>query len=419
MVKLRVKNFGPIKEGASDNDDFIEIHKVTVFIGEQGSGKSTVAKIYSTFLWLEKAFFCGFDIVSDFKTDDFITLCSNQLLPDSYFTEKTELEYIGDFCDFSFKNGKFSLHTNLSKNYTRPKIMYIPSERNLVSVLENVDGVKNLPVMLSLLQQEIKNAKKTFIPKISDKTSVLSLNNYFLKYDSANDSIIVIEKQSNVAVPLTMSSSGLQSVIPLITVVAYLAQETGKPILSKLKNLSSAEKELILNSIPDENLSKNMEIFFNSGLSAKTLEKEVNKNSTLFEKYLNMRLINIVEEPEQNLFPDFQKKIIESLILHTNQNKNQNSDNQLMITTHSPYVLGVLNNSIYAGKLTKLGKDCTSVIPVTKQIPTENISAYKIENGKIYSIICNETHLINNSEIDGCSEIINSDYQKLEDIEFE
>lgn len=417
MAKLRVKNFGPIKEVISDNDGFIEIRKITVFIGEQGSGKSTIAKIYSTFLWLEKAFFCGFDIVSDFKTDDFITLCSNQLLPAFYFTKETELEYIGDFCSFSFKNANFNLCTNLSNKYTRPKIMYIPSERNLVSVLEDIDRIKNLPIMLSLLQQEIKNAKKTFIPKISDKTSALSLNNYFLKYDSANDSIIVVEKQSNVAIPLTMSSSGLQSIIPIIIVVAYLAQETGKPILSKLKQISQAEKELILNSIPDEKLSKNLEIFFNSGLSAKGLEKEIGKNSTLFEKHLNMRLINIVEEPEQNLFPDFQKKIIESLILYTNQNKK--TDNQLMITTHSPYVLGVLNNSIYAGKLTEQGKDCTKVISLTKQISVKNICAYKIENGKVRSIICNESHLINNSEIDGCSEVINSDYQKLEDIEFE
>ena len=36
----------------------------------------------------------------------------------------------------------------------------------------------------------------------------------------------------------------------------------------------------------------------------------------------------------------------------------------------------------------------------------------------IYSIISGDLHLINNSEIDGCSEVINEDYQKLEDIEF-
>ena len=42
MVKIKVKNFGPIKEGYLDNNGWIEIEKNTFFIGNQGSGKSTL-----------------------------------------------------------------------------------------------------------------------------------------------------------------------------------------------------------------------------------------------------------------------------------------------------------------------------------------------------------------------------------------
>lgn len=49
----RVKNFGPIRGGLTENDGWIEVTKVTVFIGNQGSGKSTIAKLISTFAWLE------------------------------------------------------------------------------------------------------------------------------------------------------------------------------------------------------------------------------------------------------------------------------------------------------------------------------------------------------------------------------
>ena len=52
MGKIKIKNFGPIKEGYQDNDGWIDIKKVTVFIGNQGSGKSTVAKLISTFVWI-------------------------------------------------------------------------------------------------------------------------------------------------------------------------------------------------------------------------------------------------------------------------------------------------------------------------------------------------------------------------------
>ena len=59
MSKIRIKNFGPIKEGYIENGGWISIDKVTVFIGNQGSGKSTVAKLISTFSWIEKAIYRG------------------------------------------------------------------------------------------------------------------------------------------------------------------------------------------------------------------------------------------------------------------------------------------------------------------------------------------------------------------------
>ena len=51
MSRIKIKNFGPIKEGCTENDGWIDIKKVTLFIGNQGSGKSTVAKLISTLTW--------------------------------------------------------------------------------------------------------------------------------------------------------------------------------------------------------------------------------------------------------------------------------------------------------------------------------------------------------------------------------
>ena len=45
MSRIKIKNFGPVREGGQTNDGWIDIKKVTVFIGNQGSGKSTVAKL--------------------------------------------------------------------------------------------------------------------------------------------------------------------------------------------------------------------------------------------------------------------------------------------------------------------------------------------------------------------------------------
>jgi predicted ATPase len=39
MSKIKIKNFGPIKDGLDVNSGFIEIKKITVFIGNQATGK--------------------------------------------------------------------------------------------------------------------------------------------------------------------------------------------------------------------------------------------------------------------------------------------------------------------------------------------------------------------------------------------
>ena len=46
MTSIKIKNFGPIIEGYTENDGFINIDKVMIFIGGQGSGKSTVVKLF-------------------------------------------------------------------------------------------------------------------------------------------------------------------------------------------------------------------------------------------------------------------------------------------------------------------------------------------------------------------------------------
>lgn len=47
MAKLRIKYFGPITECFDSEDGFIDFSKLTLFIGDQGTGKTSVAKLFS------------------------------------------------------------------------------------------------------------------------------------------------------------------------------------------------------------------------------------------------------------------------------------------------------------------------------------------------------------------------------------
>ena len=50
----------------------------------------------------------------------------------------------------------------------------------------------------------------------------------------------------------------------------------------------------------------------------------------------------IIEEPESNLFPESQKLVIELISMIAGVG------NAVLLTTHSPYVLGTVNNLLYA-----------------------------------------------------------------------
>lgn len=74
MARIRIKNFGPIRQGRLDNDGWLDIKNVSVFIGNQGSGKSCVAKLISTFMWIEKALVRSDYAIADFSAEKFRVL---------------------------------------------------------------------------------------------------------------------------------------------------------------------------------------------------------------------------------------------------------------------------------------------------------------------------------------------------------
>ena len=72
MQQLFIKNFGPIKSGFTDSKDgFFDISKLTIFVGDQGTGKSSIAKLISLFSWIEKQSQTKNEKVSVFSSTDF------------------------------------------------------------------------------------------------------------------------------------------------------------------------------------------------------------------------------------------------------------------------------------------------------------------------------------------------------------
>src|SRR6186713_1611179 len=139
MSKIKIKNFGPIKEGYFENDGWLEINKVTLFTGNQGSGKSTIAKLISTFTWIEKALTRGDHDIKYFQRknklrNQFLTYHRIQnYIHTSEKGETTLIDYKGDSFCIRYEKGSLHIEESTSTDYPLPQIMYVPAERNFIA----------------------------------------------------------------------------------------------------------------------------------------------------------------------------------------------------------------------------------------------------------------------------------------------
>jgi len=271
MAKLRIKNFGPITEGFLASDGFITFDKYTLFIGDQGTGKSTVAKMYSVCSWLEKAFFRGDYNVDTFEVLDFEELCRNQLLENS-FNKNTELEYVGDAYHFLYKDSDFlaEVNTDTISSYERPKIMYIPSERNILSVVKNVEELDNLPPMLRLLRRRYLQANEHLIGK---GEFALPLSGYTAFVNKTNGETFIKDEKNNKSVPLICASSGLQSIVPLSLVTGFLAWYSTTNMLDRIRALNDKTYEQLKSTLSNEEALSELERYVTSGIIKKRFLK--------------------------------------------------------------------------------------------------------------------------------------------------
>lgn len=392
--RLVVKSFGPVK------DLDVIFKKVTLFIGDQGTGKSCVAKLFSMFKWTEKVLSQKKYKLSYFEQYNRFQkmLCKYHRI-ESFVNESSYIKFEGDLYDFLYENGNFSV---IDKNHEIKgisKVMYVPAERSIVSVAENKSKLlKELPDSSETFSDEFVNAKKFFQNGYN-----LPFEGLRFEYDSLNDAGWI--HGVDYKVRLINASSGIQSSLPMCIVSEYLS--------SKI----SDKEEVKLSKEEKDKLEKRVaEIMQNEEYSDSIKDMMIRQLS-----YANRynQLINIVEEPELNLFPRSQMEVLFSLI----SNNASAEENMLVFTTHSPYSLAIINTMImgakaYANATEEQRGQIEAILPVKYQINENEIAAYRLSSSDecyCQSVINEKTGLVSKNELDSASDeimrVFNSLYQ--------
>ena len=392
--RLIVKSFGPVK------DLDIIFKKVTLFIGDQGTGKSCVAKLFSMFKWMEKVLsqkkykLSYFEQYNRFKTK----LCEYHRI-ESFIYENSYIKFEGNLYDFLYENGNFSVTEKNRDIKGISKVMYVPAERSIVSVAENKSKLlKELPDSSETFSDEFVNAKKFFQSGYN-----LPFEGLRFEYDSLNDTGWI--HGANYKVRLINASSGIQSSLPMCIVSEYLSSKiSDKEEIKQYKKKKDKLEKRVAEIMQNEEFSDSIKDMMIRQLS------DANRYN---------QLINIVEEPELNLFPRSQMEVLKSLIY----NNASSDENMLVFTTHSPYSLAIINTMImgakaYANANEELRNQIESILPVKYQINDDNIAVYRLSSSDaIYcqSVINPNTGLVSKNELDSASDdimrVFNSLYQ--------
>lgn len=342
--RLKIENFGPVKQLD------IDIKPLTLFIGTQGSGKSTISKLITIFRnqeWenlisrgqkevLMKPFF-DFNVDEYFQTDSYILYSNNRV-------------------EISYQHGNFSLKKIIEeeeKTFVDSSMLYIPAERNLVGnlssalasiILAKVPLSETIIEYMSLFEKAKKEFPKYEIPFLG------------VRYEKKDGKERIVVSEEGKSLPLNACSSGLQSVLPMIMVMDY------------------------------------------------ALKKES------FDSF-------VVEEPEQNLFPENQRELLNFICSKLNSEHFE----QCIITTHSPYMLSCLNVLMLAAKLQQnetTKEDACKIVSSEYAVSPKNVAVYGLypdANAKDYCkcLITERTGLISINELDSVSEVIGERFDQL------
>lgn len=389
MQKVIIQKLGPI------NYCEITIKPFTIFIGDSGTGKSIILRTISLLKWIYKKMqYKAILKHSKTKTDALRFrldgLLKNSMLED-FFTKDTYVELLeNDVSIIVIKNGKLTpKYKNIKKNSLAiGKILFLNDIRSsLPEILSSPSGKR---ARFSYYTSDmIENFYKSFyhFKKYDLDTIDLSISS---KKRVAYDQIYVTRKDSEIKFENASSGEKNLSIIELIC--SYFAEH-----YDFANSFNNTLTGLIVNGAVFENLGRLQDYLKNN------------------EKQNFMDIF--IEEPESNLFPEKQKQIAYYL---ASLQKTKNAP-ELILSTHSPYILTSVNNLLYASELVKqdqsLKEKVTEIIDDKFLLDAENCSAYLIEGGVAKSIIDKETNLINADELDSVSGSIMQDFERLMELQ--
>lgn len=400
MNKLCVKNFGPVKEAE------VELKKINLIIGEQSIGKSTLAKLIT--------------IMTDYYNLSTIVLGGLK-------GWRAQLTQYG--LD-NYVSGDYRVECTLEEKECTIHILVLPSGVTSTLKKEGKTVTNNKAIVKELLALKPVFHKNIFLEQLeearvqvdkrekdSDILSLIFLMNNSI-YIPAERIIYSLFNKLQSAIALAKDAVPIQFLRFMLEVVK--AQSKYSHFDSDLLNITYI-KDNSDDFIIDQRCNKRLPLFAaSSGIQSTIPLLLVLENVIHNSEYSSI----VIEEPETNLFPQKQVELVKYIIGKVKEN-----NRTLTITTHSPYLLSVMNNLLYAGSIanefgSRAEKPLDKIISNTLHLDQSECSVYSLSgesgsNEYCASLIDEETGLIDVNSLDSISTEMAREFGELEDIYIE
>ena len=428
MHQLTIDKLGPIQHCV------LQIKPYTILTGYQAAGKSTIAKsvyffrtlkedliqlisrrAYSQIIYREGyAFPDSKDSQCNLKSD-FISFARNKFLS----TFGTSYSMNRDMkLSYQYKDAvTITIRLTVSRNSLSPNYVWVDFSPKIVDFLVAHNSTSDLDSLKKELALLFDDPFETvYIPAGRSVLTVLGtqFNYFYSTMDDAQKRLMdsctrdYLERVMKLRPQFSNGLEGLLEGEMLSKSHQQLYQDSIALVSQILKGKYSVydgEERIWVDSKHYVKIN-----FASSG------QQEVVWILNLLAYYLatQQKAFFIIEEPESNLFPESQKLIIELISLTAK------AGNSILLTTHSPYVLGAANNLLYANEV---GKDTPEkverIISHRKWIDSSIFTALFVQNGTVSNCMDDELMQIDNSLLDQISHVVNAEYDSLFEIEQE
>jgi AAA15 family ATPase/GTPase len=432
MHSISVKNFGPLVNVQMQSDRFIFL------LGEQASGKSTLAKLFYFFRTLRDEFI---SVVFKTESDDWRGVRNTclSLLRRKFTGIFGETKLLGNFdLTYSYDDGKnVSIKPSSINNYFLEIVLSHDLDKKIESVYQRAQRY------LSIDKDNAYDIYQNILNEGEEKKDIISeLRTIFCD----NSNVIYI--------PAGRAFLSNQPLLQLIQGYEMRSMNPDEPF-AQYDFVDAPTRNYIyeVNRTRQRYLSPQIHEMFNK-------QDRSNKNDCIFEltrnilkgsyevdksgEYIRIKnnkkvkisyassgqqevlwLLNllclysiekrkcllIIEEPEAHLHPEAQYMLAKSVAAFGNY-----TNSEVLITTHSPYILSSFNNLIYAGKCGKfesLQSKLNQIIQKESWIEPEAFSSYILEQGKCRDIKDVDLAMIDIAELDAVASAQDTEYEKM------